>query len=262
MLLAFIPASHAGLEDLSLSAKGRGLADATSVMTEDPSQIFGNPAAIFSSHLQCALTYARPFGLKALDYGHITLALPYKSLTLGSAAKTFGNDLYREMVFSFAWSYHLHKDLFIGSCFRYGTVAIQNYGKDGALLLDIGAIAHLNEDLACGFSIHNINHAALGKGDEPLPTGLQTGIKIKLMATTLFFDLYKEIKYPLDLRCALQIHMLSPLTLRAGVGSQPSRLTAGFGLSFKSMSLDYGFSTHSVLDVSHQFSLRFYLSQF
>ncbi len=253
---------RASFEDLCPSAKGRGLAEATSATLRDPAQLFGNPAAIFCARLKGAFTFARPFGLKELDYGQMSLALPYKSITVGAGAKSFGNALYRESLFAVAVSHQPFSALHVGAGLSYGMVKIQNYDGSGTFLVDIGANARLHQNLHFGFSIRNLNHSKIGSAREPLPSTLQTGLLVNLDAVNLCVDLCKEIRYPLDFRCGLEIKVLHPLIIRSGIATQPSRFSAGFGLCFKQFRLDYGFSTHSVLNMSHQFSIDIHILQF
>jgi hypothetical protein len=51
------------------------------------------------------------------------------------------------------------------------------------------------------------------------------------------------------------------IVLRLGAATNPGRVTAGFGLRFKMVELDYAIKSHPVLPLSHTISAGFYFGR-
>jgi hypothetical protein len=69
---------------------------------------------------------------------------------------------------------------------------------------------------------------------------------------TLVIDIQKEAGLPTGASGGITYLVASQLTLRAGIGSRPERLTAGTGIHLKHITLDYAVIYHTVLGLSHR----------
>ncbi len=76
------------------------------------------------------------------------------------------------------------------------------------------------------------------------------------MTTTFEFDneLGRKVRY----HGGIEMMVIPQFALRAGVLTNPNKLTAGFGYALKGFGLDYGFSTGGgTLSSTHQFAVNF-----
>ena len=249
-----------GFEDQTVGAYPLSLGGAFAAAKGHAECIYFNPAGIAGSNgFEANLSYARLFGLADLGYGSAAAIVPLRSFGIGAAVQSFGNEKYRENIIYLSGSAALFKNGYLGVNCRYGSVNISGYGQAGTFILDAGVLADLSESTSWGFVAKNVNYAKIGQAEEELPQILQTGLSAKpVKSTTLFLDLYKDARFPLEIRSGIDYRLFPPLSLRVGFGSQPSRFAAGFGINLPIFRLDYAFNTHSDLGVSHQFSIGIY----
>lgn len=247
----------AGFEDLIVGARYNSLAGAGVAMANDPEAIYVNPAGLSQlDAFSTTLFYARPFGLKELSYGSLSAVLPVHSISFGLAVQSFGNNVYKENTFSSGIAYQLTRHLMIGATIRYAYLAIHKYGSTGTVALDIGLLLNLSPKWKWGFSSRNLNRTKIGQNPESLPQIFQTGLSVKLVdRLRLNCDLYKDVRFPLDLRCGVEARLLQKLMLRIGFGSEPSRISGGIGLLLGKIRWDYAFYTHTDLGLTHQMSI-------
>ena len=262
LIILCIPAAHAGFEDLPVGARSNAFAGACVALANDPEALYINPAGL--SQIEAfgtTLFYARPYGLKELAYGSLSAVVPTRGISLGMSIQSYGNSVYKENTFSSAVAHQLSRHLMIGATIRYAHLSIRRYGSSGTVALDVGLLLHLNPNWKWGFSSRNLNRSKIGQEHEPLPQIFQTGFSVKIAdLIRLNCDVYKDVRFPLELRCGAEARPIQNLLLRLGFGTEPSRLAAGMGLFFGKLRWDYAFYTHSDLGLSHQMSISFFLN--
>ena len=122
--------SYASFEDLAAGSKSNSLAGAFVAMIDFPEAIFINAAGLCQiSTLSSTIYYARPFGLKDLAYTNLYAVIPFKGNAIGCALHSYGNTLYRETIFSFAFSHRFTKQFMVGTTLNYDHLYIHNYGR-------------------------------------------------------------------------------------------------------------------------------------
>ncbi|GIV45212.1 MAG: hypothetical protein KatS3mg036_0030 [Ignavibacterium sp.] len=169
---------------------------------------------------------------------------------------TYGFEIYRESKISAAYSYNYQNKFFVGASINFHTVSIQNYGNDNAFYLNIGGLAYLTNDFRFGFSFHNINRASFGNEDDQIPVILNSGISYDLIPTlTLNAAIEKDIKQKASFMFGVDYDLIEYLSLRSGFSNEPSRFSAGIGINYSLISLDYAMFTHSDLGLTHQVGL-------
>jgi len=256
MVFPVIPA-HAALEDITIGARPSSLSGACIACAGNAECIFYNPAAIYRTNgFGINTYYTHPFGMPELSVGTISLVLPVKGFSAGMAMSTYGNNLYREDVFHMATSVLLLEHVALGFDGRYSRIKIARYGEAGTLVFDLGILVKISQQLAWGCAIKNINYAKIGRGQEQIPQIFHSGFAIRpVRQAHLFFDIYKDVRFPTDLRCGVEYMPFSNLFLRAGVGSDPARFSAGFGLRWRIFSFEYAFTSHNELGGTHHFAI-------
>ena len=127
------------------------------------------------------------------------------------------------------------------------------------MLLDLGAVAHIHDNLNWVCAVKNVNNAKIGQQQEPLPNVLTTGLTFTPVPRILLnFDVSKETRFPMDIRCGIEYKPFSILALRIGVGNEPTRFCSGFSVFCYRFRIDYAFSSHIDLGMTHMFSLGFF----
>jgi hypothetical protein len=72
------------------------------------------------------------------------------------------------------------------------------------------------------------------------------------------FEIDNKLGQDVVYKGGVEAYVVEGFALRAGVATNPNRLTFGFGYEMAGFGLDYGFSTGGgTLDSTHQFGLVF-----
>ena len=254
---------RAALEDLPCGARSTAMAGAFVALTGDAEGLFYNPAGLsLVKRTDFTAFYTHPFGINDLVRAGMALKLNRNRYAIGLAAQTFGNEKYSEKVISSSVSAHIVYNMYVGVQLRYGSVSIEKYGAAGAFIGDVGTLVFLSPHVSWGCCIKNINFASLGASGEKLPQIMQTGLSLHLFDMLTFCaDLYKDVRFPLDLRNGLEFTIIEPLSLRIGIGTEPSRFHAGFGINMFHFHVDYAYQSHNDLGGTHLFSIGVFTSR-
>jgi len=280
-LLAAVPA-HALFEDLALSPRARALGEATAATMDDPWAYYYNPAMLTLVRIpQVGATTARPNGLDFNRLTSVAAAAPLQGRrgTLALAwrryAVTFHDvDLVSENTLSVSHGFRLFQDATATAAFGWtlnfyhaefaSTIGQAGDGTGGidpgtawAVGLDIGAMVSVYERTRVGFSTRNLNSPEIGDDGEELPRQLAVGIAYEpYPGVTSAFDVHTALDEEIRFRGGVEFEIVPQLDLRAGVETDPNKVTGGFGVHLPFLTLDYGFSTGGgVLDTSHHFGL-------
>ncbi|MFH0775520.1 MAG: PorV/PorQ family protein [bacterium] len=262
---------------LGQGARANGMAGAYCAIADDSSACYWNPAGLVQLNQNEALfMYLRPMTeVDGLAYSSINMVLPSINEAYGVSLVYFGYGKEKgydnsgnstddwsasDMAISCSYARKINQGLSIGGSLKTVQLRIDDKGAQ-SICLDAG--------LLCKDYRPNLNLAAvltnLGKkpksekeGD-PLPLSLRLGGAYK-----------KDLRFPtlisLDTNLspfyvALGIESaLSPIfSARLGYASGPAKegpgLTAGFGITQQSLSLDYAIRPYSDLGLSHYISL-------
>ena len=236
-------------------AKQIALANSDVALSNDVFSIFTNTGGLSQMNWrEIGIYYSpAPFGFTELSNGFIAYHEPISLGSIGIGFMTSGFDLYRESRFMIAFSHKYFNKLFTGISVNYHHVSIKNYGSDGAIYVDLGGLFYLLDNLRCGFSLHNINHASFGNYDDQIPVILNSGISVDINTNfTLNLALEKDIRYNPSVQFGIDYDIIDYLSLRVGASNEPSRFTAGLGINYSIFSLDYAFFTHPDLGLTHQ----------
>jgi hypothetical protein len=143
-----------------------------------------------------------------------------------------------------------------GCTLNYFSLAIQNYGSGGTFGVDVGFLVEFSRSVQWGFSASNINTPTIGASKEALPQVYATGVHFRPTDdASLGADIVKDIRYPAELHVGIAYTIVGVLEIRGGTATEPSLYTAGTGVHYKFLRLDYAFSMHQNLGATHSFSL-------
>ena len=166
---------------------------------------------------------------------------------------TYGYELYRESKIILGYSYNYDNILFLGAAVNYQTYSIQNYGSTGVFYLNLGGLVYILENLRWGFSTSNVNRATVADQDDQIPVEFSTGFSFDIIQNfSLNLSLEKDVRYDLSLAFGVDYDIIEYLSLRIGATDNPSKFTAGIGINYSILGLDYAFFTHPDLGLTHQ----------
>ncbi len=202
----------------------------------------------------------KPFGLAELSSVDIAFLQPFKPGSLAVTASVFGSDLYRETFVSLTAGGPLVKTFEVGLSFTVYALSIRNYGSAWTLGVTAGVLVHLSKTLSLGLSAKNLNAPTVGAVREPLPQAMHAGLSYRPLSDFLIAaDVGKDLQFPADLSIGFEFAPIEALFLRGGTTLNPSTYTAGIGIRTAILRLDYAFSVHPDIGMSHGVSITFVL---
>ncbi|TFH58549.1 MAG: hypothetical protein E4G90_10670 [Gemmatimonadales bacterium] len=223
-----------------------------------------------------AASYVQPFGLDFNDFFYLGGALPLDSRhgSLGLGVSSFQVEsqsvsLLKETQITLAHGFTLYEDYHSRVDFGWGvsryevelgeSIGGEIPGDATAYGVDLGMLMTLHKRTMLGFQIKNMNNPQIGLDQEELSRRLVAGLSYQPydgVITT--FEIQNQLDQDLQYHGGVEFYVVEGFALRAGVVTNPNKLTAGFGYELHDLGFDYGFSTGGgVLDFTHQFGMRF-----
>ncbi len=269
--------AQAYFENTVVSPRSRGMGETTVAVPDVQSAAFLNPAHLARvATPELGASYVQPFRVDFADFYYLGGGAPV-STKYGNFGFGFSNmrvdwrdvELLNETQFSVAHGVTLFEDMHsaidVGwSVSMYNVKAGQSVndvdpGSATAFGVDFGMLVQLHKRTRLGLQIKNLNNPMIGFDEEELARRLTGGISYEpyegvITTFEIENDLYEDSQY----HGGIEYHLIEGFALRAGVVTNPSKLTGGFGYTFDRFALQYGFSTGGgVLPSSHQFGLNF-----
>lgn len=257
------------------SARARGMSGAFIASCNDPNAIFYNPGALASAEQGISLGYARLFNnsFQILMSGALAYTLPrIGTISLGMQSmdvESEGYKLQQESTYSLAHSFLLigdvHSKLYVG----YGvnlyylsfgeTVGGIDPGNQTTYGVNLGALATLHQRTHIAFAVKNLNNPSMGSDQTfDLQQHLALGIAYEPYDGVITeVDLSQKLGEETKIQAGIEFEVMDNFWLRTGVSTYPNSISGGFGILFKGIKIDYGFSSHPVLPITHQFSLGY-----
>lgn len=187
--------------------------------------------------------------------GALAVAIPTHGGTFGVTATYFGNDLYKDNKFGLSFGKSFGPKFSAGIQLDYMyTMLGENYGAAGAFTFEGGFIANITDKLKAGVHIFNPIRSKLADyNDERIPTLLRSGLSYTFSEKVLVCaEVEKDIDYEPIFKGGVEYRVIQQLYLRAGISTNPTLNSFGFGLELKKLKLDFSTSIHQTLGVSPQ----------
>lgn len=224
-------------------------------LSNDVFSVFNNPSGLSQINWrEVGIYYSpAPFGLTELANGYVAYLEPFDFGSVAIGGMTYGFDLYRESRIVLGYSYNYDDKFFAGVAINVHTFSIQNYGNTSAVYFNFGGLAYITNQIRWGFSISNLNRASIGNEDDQIPMVFSTGFSYDLLkALSLNLGINKDIRYKPSVRFGIEYDIIKYLSLRAGFQNEPSQYSAGIGINYSIVNLDYALFTHQDLGLTHQ----------
>lgn len=256
--LCLLQPSQAGFERREHGARQIGMGGAFVGIADNAWAMIFNPAGLgqLKAGEVSAFYSPQPFGLTELSLSSVAVVQPTSFGSFGIAGSRFGFELYREISGTVSYANSYDDIFFFGVNVTYNSLTIKNYGSASAIGVDIGVLTKITGDLRWGFFAANINAPTIGQAREKLPQVYSTGLSYSPVSSLLVgVDVVKDVRYSAVVKGGLEYNLVDVVSLRAGVGSNPTKFSSGLGVHYSYVQFDYALTSHQELGLSHQFSV-------
>lgn len=258
--ISFIFHAQAGNENFPIGARSAAMGNA-SVSLSDVWSAHHNQAGLgFINGISAGVFYENRFTVKELSLKGAVIALPVKGGTFGLSVSNFGYSLFSENKYSFSFAKAFSDKFSMGIALDYLTTKIgEGYGNKGALAAEFGIQAKPIKGLTIGAHIFNPNRAKLTDyNNERIPTIIRLGADYNFSdKVTLAVETEKDISQKSVFKAGIEYKAVKEFYLRAGIGTNPTLSSFGFGLNLKNLNIDISANYHQVLGFSPQFGLTY-----
>lgn len=235
----------------SMGAKSVSMGLTGVAIPESSWSVFSNVSMMPVEQNQVSFFGYRYIGIAEITDMAASLNLQTSLGTLGAGLHRYGFNLFNENRFLLGYKNHLGK-------FHYGVSVSythvfqgENYGSAGAPGIDAGLAAEITDGLWFGARATNLNQPAYGDTDEELPRELATGFSYHLIQPVLFTaEIVKDVKFPVSFRSGVQFELVTSLFARAGITTEPSTYSFGFGYEAAHWNINLGLQQHNPLGLS------------
>jgi len=243
-----------------LGARSISLGNAT-VAISDVWSYQSNPGALAGiKKLTLSTTYQCRFLLKEFQAQGLVHVQPLRKGVVSAGLAMNGNSTLRVIRCGIGYSLMLFEKFSAGVQLNYqGTTIAENYGRTATATADCGVLLRLTENCKIGASVSNIGRAKLADfQDERLSTKMRLGTLIQLSNSVLLCsEAEKDLDHPLRFKVGLEYIPHRIVALRTGCQTNPIALSAGFGIHWTTIRLDFATQYHQVLGWTPQLTFTY-----
>uniref|UniRef100_A0A7C6EJ97 PorV/PorQ family protein n=1 Tax=candidate division WOR-3 bacterium TaxID=2052148 RepID=A0A7C6EJ97_UNCW3 len=194
-------------------------------------------------------TFTHIEGLQNIFFG---FAKPLFYGGFGIGISQFGFEEEKEQGITTAYSIGLNKDFYLGGSADLYLIQNKRTGTGISYGLNLGMLGILSKKWYLGIYGHNLNQPQFGNSEiGTIPASLQAGIGYKP-----FEDITSEIDLSISdqiirLHSAGEFSIADFLNLRTGFKTNPNSLSAGLGIVYKKIKIDYACEYFVDLPLNH-----------
>ncbi len=213
-----------------------------------------NPARFSEiTNFEISSSFLQLYGLEELTLSSIDYMQKFRFVCLGFGVTSFGYNKYRENTFAVSFTTR-SEDIDLGLNLKILRLEIPEHIKDTGFGFDIGVLFEPADRLKLGFVTYNINRPKIGFDYLSRAIFSYTSFCVN-EDLTLNLEIYKEIQFPLEVKLYETMGINRILTQSLGIRLSPSTFYFGLGFRQGSLIFCYDGEFHSVLGVTHIFSL-------
>ncbi len=222
---------------------------AYSTKQQDVFSFINNQAALVQIKQAAAGVYGeRRFLLAATSLSTVAVAMPSSMGNFGINLKYGGFKNFNESQAGLAYARSLGSKFDIGVQFNYYGYRVPGYNSANTVNFEIGAIAHLTDQLNAGIHVYNPVGGKFSKTEEKLTTAYTIGLGYD--ASDRFFvsaEIVRQEDYPVNVNAGLQYQFMKQFFARVGISSASSTAYGGVGIGWNNFRLDFSGSYHPQL---------------
>ncbi len=237
-------------------ARGIGMGNANLTL-KDVYSGFNNPAGLaYLDEFEGAVFIENRFLLQELQLVAISVAQPTNSGTIGMTLQYFGFEGYNEQKIGLNYSRKLFEKLSISAQFDFLSTRVKEYGSATAITFEVGFQYEILDKLTAG--IHVFNPIRTTIGTEALPSNIQIGLTYQVADyLTISGAIEKDSVLPYNAKVGLEYQVAEKIQLRAGMNSNPNRVSFGVGYLVYQLQLNIAATYHDILGFSPALGFRF-----
>ena len=256
LLLATPGTAWSAFEPVYAGARPVGMAGAFVAVADDAEASFLNPAGM-SQVGRFALTsyYTRLYGLKELAQISVSGVAPTGLGHFGLFYHGLGSSLYREGAIGLSYGRSFGRRIRAGMALRRLNLSVRNYEGASAVVLDTGVLVDLPYNLRLGAMGHAVGRLMESGPAAEHPRIIQAGLSRTGDRLTVSFQLDRHPRHGYTTRVGQEFRLVESVTIRAGLTTDPSLFYVGLGFEKGHLKTDYALSSHSLLGITHRFSL-------
>ena len=265
-ILVAVVSVQAQTSDFPIGARSAGMANASVALT-DIWAIHHNQAAMVGlEQAGVSAYYENRFLLSNLNLQGAAAVLPTpKAGVFGISYSRFGNKLYNQSRYGFAYGKRLWKFLSVGLQLSYlNTTIAEGYGARHSFIAEIGLLSQITPKFRLGFHAFNLTRTQLANAfDERVPMNFRLGAQYEFSKKVrVAVEAEKDLDLPAVFKAGIEYYPAKIFAIRVGIGTQPFHADFGLGLNMKNLHFDIAGSVHPVLGFSPKASLAYRFSVF
>jgi hypothetical protein len=197
-------------------------------------------------------------GVEGLHNINIGFARPFLKGGLGFQLSEFGFSEQKEQAMTLAYGLDLSPDLKFGMSSDLYFINNERTGTAFSYGVNFGVLGTVYKKWSLGADVHNLNQPSFSSTDDSeLPYELRAGL-----AYRPFNDVLSEIDVSVcedeyRIHTAGSFELFNMLTLRFGIKTNPSVVSAGTGIMHKFIEIDYAVEYLPDLPLTHNVSTKF-----
>lgn len=248
-------------QDYNLGVRAQALGGSGVAFANDPEGQFTNPAVLTQVPGKAVtLFYSRPFGIKEITLSSVSASATFDKMSFSGAVVHLGQSHFNDYTYllSFAIEPSVPTargktakpfSLGIQSAFRH--VRVSSYEAQRTWQLHAGVLAPINQQFAWGAAFGNF----IGSGRDRPPRSLTLGLSYRPSLKFIGqIDFYKQSGFTQEIRGGMEMILLEPLVLRAGLATNPDRFTVGLAFALKPVVLHFTTFSHFDLGWTQQYA--------
>ena len=263
-LICFSLFATAGNENYPIGARSAGMGNASASLSDVWSAQQNQAGLGFLKDISAGVYYENRFSLKELSLKGAVIALPVKGGAFGLCISNFGYSLFTENKYCFSFAKAFSDKFSMAVALDYLTTKIaEGYGSKGAFAAEVGIQSKPIKGLTIGAHIFNPTRAKLSDyNNERIPTIVRIAADYNFSdKVTLAVETEKDMALKSIFKAGIEYKAVKEFYLRAGIGTNPTLSSFGFGLNLKNLKIDVSAGYHQVLGFSPQFGLTYVFSK-
>lgn len=263
IFISLLSALSAKAGNDKIPAGGRSSAmGSASVSLSDFWSVHNNQAGLAGfTNTAAGIYFENRFMMKELSRKVAAFVIPSRSGVFGVAYDNFGSTLYNESKIGLAFARSFGSNFSAGIQLDYlNTHLSENYGNHAAFTFEAGILARVNKNLVIGAHVFNpLNVKLSGETNERIPAIIRLGAGYNFSEILLLTsEIEKNIDMETRIKSGVEYHVVKQGIVRAGITTNPTTFSFGFGLDLKKLKIDLASTVHQVLGYSPQLSISYY----
>ena len=260
----------AAFDDISVTARGKGMGGAFTAGADDYSAVYWNPSALSRIRKpELGLSYRDLYGLGLLNYSFVSYVQPgvgkgavgFGWIRMGTTPSV-GFMNYAENTIIFSYGQRIKQKFLFGVSVKYFSVAYDV--KASGIGFDMAGTYLVNDRVRIAVMWYNLNNPIIRwetLAVDSIPSTLKVGTRLEFVRNNaLNIDIKRKMGKQAEPSFGWEgWFMDKAIGLRAGAARQDEKLNTAYGMSVKYQNIrfDYSLEKHYSLGFSSDFSLSY-----